>query len=107
MQMGFSEELEMDLLATKVELAAWNSREEVRLAQQAKQKWLDKGEADSTFFRIMALKNSKTIKEMRINEGNILRMPEEIHCGVVEYFQNFLSSNHQTLLLDLRPWWIQ
>lgn len=64
----------------------------------------EKGEADSTFFRIMAAKNSKTIREMRINEETILKTPEEIHWGVVEYFQKFLASNHQPLLPDLAPW---
>lgn len=98
---GLLEEVEMDLLASKMELDTWVSREETRVAQQAKQAWIEKREADSKFFRIMASKNLKAVKEMRINDEILLKTPEEVHLGAVDYFKNFLASNHCVSLPDL------
>ncbi|KAF5446820.1 hypothetical protein F2P56_032419 [Juglans regia] len=47
----FNDEDEQDYLVTNIELNSWKEREETRLRQQAKQYWLEKGEANASFFR--------------------------------------------------------
>ncbi|XP_042969986.1 uncharacterized protein LOC122302667 [Carya illinoinensis] len=101
LQLGDSKDVELDLLTTKVELDTWNTREEIRLAQQAKQEWLNSGEASSKFFKAMASKNHKLVRQMKISENEWLKTPEEVHIGAVDFFQNFLATNHQFPLPDL------
>ncbi|XP_042980090.1 uncharacterized protein LOC122310271 [Carya illinoinensis] len=101
LQLGDSEDVELDLLSSKVELDTWNSREEICLAQQAKQEWLHSGEASSKFFKAMASKNHRLVGQMKVSENEWLKTPEEVHTGAVDFFQNFLASNHQFPLPDL------
>ncbi|KAF5449589.1 hypothetical protein F2P56_030019 [Juglans regia] len=44
LQNGFLEKVEAELLYDKAELERWVQREDIRLAQQAKEKWLFEGE---------------------------------------------------------------
>lgn len=48
----FSKEVEIDLVVSQLELSIWLDREKQRLAQQAKQGWIKKGEANSAFFML-------------------------------------------------------
>ncbi|XP_042939346.1 uncharacterized protein LOC122274369 [Carya illinoinensis] len=75
LQMGFSEDVELDLLASKAELHAWESREETRLAQQAKQRWLEKGEGNAQFFRALSSRTHRVVREMEI-ESHLRLAPD-------------------------------
>lgn len=101
LQVGFLEDVEDNLLAYRVELSAWLNREEMHLAQQAKQGWNERGEASADLFRIMSRKNHKVVKEMRISDDIWLKTSEEVHMGAVGYFQHFLASHHSLSLPDL------
>ncbi|XP_042959294.1 uncharacterized protein LOC122294521 [Carya illinoinensis] len=50
LQLDFSEDLEDDFLATKIELDLWEKREASRLGQLAKKKWLNEGDKYPAFF---------------------------------------------------------
>ncbi|KAF5470750.1 hypothetical protein F2P56_011241 [Juglans regia] len=50
LQDEYNEEDEQDYLVAKAELDVWRDREEMCLRQQAKQSWLNKGEASAQFF---------------------------------------------------------
>ncbi|XP_040989044.1 uncharacterized protein LOC121236674 [Juglans microcarpa x Juglans regia] len=101
LQVGVSEDVKLDLLTSKVELATWNSREESCLAQQAKQTWLNSGEANLKFFKFMASKSHKVVGQMKISENSWLKTSKEVPLGAVAYFQNLLAFNHQSPLPDL------
>ncbi|XP_042958229.1 uncharacterized protein LOC122293848 [Carya illinoinensis] len=70
LQLDFSEELEDDFLATKIELDLWEKREASRLGQLAKKKWLNE-------------------------DGRVLESAEVVHSGAESYFQNFLNENSE------------
>lgn len=76
MQDGYSKDLESDLLASQLELSVWMEREETRLAQQAKQSWLTKGEANAVFFRAVSKRQKQRINMMRLGDGTLLTSPE-------------------------------
>ncbi|XP_042954746.1 uncharacterized protein LOC122291174 [Carya illinoinensis] len=101
LQMGFSEDVELDLLASKAELHTWESREETRLAQQAKQRWLEKGEGNAQFFRALSSRTHRVVREMEIGDNRWLRSPEEVHEGAVDFFKNFLAESHLSPAPDL------
>ncbi|XP_042964784.1 uncharacterized protein LOC122299013 [Carya illinoinensis] len=94
LQEGFNEEIDLELMISKLELDTWVQREETHLAQQAKQSWLKSGEANVSFFRAMNARNGKVVREMRLSDGRWLRTPEEVHEGAVQYFKEFLGTNH-------------
>lgn len=50
LQLGFSPEIEVDYLTTKLEIKIWEKREATRLDQMAKKKWLMKGNQNTQFF---------------------------------------------------------
>ncbi|KAF5450402.1 hypothetical protein F2P56_030760 [Juglans regia] len=92
LQSEFNEDVEDDLVASQLELSVWMDREEKRLAQQAKQGWIQKGEASSNFFRAISRRNHKEVKEMKLEDGSILSSPEQIHEGAISYFSQFLEA---------------
>ncbi|XP_042944788.1 uncharacterized protein LOC122278670 [Carya illinoinensis] len=92
LQSSYSQEEEMDLMASQLELKVWLDREEQRLSQQAKQTWLPKGEASPVFFRAVSRQKYYQVAKMHLADGNILTSPEQIHNGAVEYFKNFLEA---------------
>ncbi|KAF5458789.1 hypothetical protein F2P56_022794 [Juglans regia] len=53
LQECYSEDVEADILANKVELDVWLKREESRIAQQVKQKWVSHGEVSTAFFKAL------------------------------------------------------
>ncbi|XP_042950219.1 uncharacterized protein LOC122282325 [Carya illinoinensis] len=91
LQYEYVEDVEDDLVASQLELSVWLNREEQRLAQQAKQRWIQKGEANSSFFRAVSRRNHKEVKEMQLEDGSILSSFEQIHDGAISYFSNFLK----------------
>ncbi|KAF5472484.1 hypothetical protein F2P56_009201 [Juglans regia] len=74
-----------------MELDTWMSQEETRLAQQAKQSWLEQGEANSIFFKALASKKHKVIREMKKSDGVWLKSSEEVHQGATDFFQTFFA----------------
>lgn len=76
LQETYSEDVEIDLATSQVELSIWMDWEEQRLAQQAKQSWLIKGEASPLFFRAMSRRNQKEAMEMKLDDGYVLTSPE-------------------------------
>ncbi|XP_022883248.1 uncharacterized protein LOC111399999 [Olea europaea var. sylvestris] len=76
LQEGFSYDVEQDFLATNIELAEWQKREEIRLSQVAKKRWL------------------RRLAQMMLENGTQLSSPQQIHMEVVRYFQNFLIEEH-------------
>ncbi|KAF5482289.1 hypothetical protein F2P56_002872, partial [Juglans regia] len=91
LQSEYIKDVEDDLVVSQLELSVWLEREEKRLAQQAKQGWIQKGEATSTFFRAVSRRNHKVVKEMKLADGTILSSPEQIHDGAISYFSQFLE----------------
>lgn len=85
------EGVESDLLASKLKLLFWPQREESCLAQQAKQKWVENGEANVQFYCALNGKRQKIVKEMHFRSGRLLESPETIHNGVVQYFEVFME----------------
>lgn len=89
-------------MITQSELAEWEKREETRLAQYAKKKWLQKRDQNSKIFR--AIINQRLqffyINKMEVVARTILNSPEDIHKGALKYFQDLLFSrcNFQILL---------
>ncbi|XP_040998178.1 uncharacterized protein LOC121244222 [Juglans microcarpa x Juglans regia] len=91
LQDGYSADLKSDLLLSHLELSVWVEREETRLAQQAKQTWVQKGEANISFFHAVSKKIRFLIKMMRLGDGTMLTSPKQIHVSVVDYFHEFLD----------------
>ncbi|XP_042962460.1 uncharacterized protein LOC122296729 [Carya illinoinensis] len=54
LQVGFLEDVEQDLLGAKEDLEMWMQREETRLSQHVKLRWMEKGEASAQFFKTFA-----------------------------------------------------
>ncbi|XP_022867043.1 uncharacterized protein LOC111386798 [Olea europaea var. sylvestris] len=50
LQDAFSNEAEQEYLSSKIELEEWQRREEIRLSQLAKKKWLSDGDNNSKFY---------------------------------------------------------
>ncbi|XP_040990910.1 uncharacterized protein LOC121238132 [Juglans microcarpa x Juglans regia] len=100
-QASFSEELESELLIAKEELAVWLLREETRLSQQAKIRWMEKGKASAQFFKTFASVNKPMVKEMRLRDGSCLSTPKAIHVGAVEFLSDFLKARPRRATPDL------
>ncbi|XP_042983328.1 uncharacterized protein LOC122312726 [Carya illinoinensis] len=91
LQTEYAEDMEDDLVASQLELSVWLNREEQCLAQQAKQHWIQKGEANSAFFCAVSRRNHKEVKAMQLEDGSILSSTEQIHDRAITYFSNFLK----------------
>ncbi|CAI9769656.1 unnamed protein product [Fraxinus pennsylvanica] len=104
LQVDHSEEIEYTYLATKVELETLGEREGMRLAQIAKQSWIEKGEASNQFFKQFNGRTSYRVKEMRLRDGTVLDNHEAIHHAAVDYFQNFLGAGPRRDQPDLSAW---
>lgn len=102
-QTEFSQEVEADYLVTKAELGVWESREEIRLAQKANNKWLQEGDHNSKFFHAIVNQRRKTstISSMQLVDGKVLNSLEVVHQGATRYFQDFLSASFDVEHSDL------
>ncbi|KAF5470850.1 hypothetical protein F2P56_011338, partial [Juglans regia] len=102
LQLNYDEEVELDLLASKMELDTWICREEVRLAQCAKVRWSSHGDQNSRYFHVILNKwRQSKIMEMRLSNGLLLKSPHELHDGAVHYFREFLGQSTSVVLPDL------
>ncbi|XP_035548696.1 uncharacterized protein LOC118349203 [Juglans regia] len=102
LQLNYDEEVESDLLASKMELQTWNNREEMRLAQCAKVRWWRHGDQNLRYFHALLNKRRQSkITEMRLPNGLMLKSPQEIHDGVVHYFREFLGQSSRVVLPEL------
>ncbi|CAI9763514.1 unnamed protein product [Fraxinus pennsylvanica] len=81
--------------ATKVRLQLWENREETRLAQKAKKKWLAEGDQNSKKFHAVVnqKRRSSHISSMRLTDKTVLASPEKVHDGAVNYFEHILRDN--------------
>lgn len=52
LQDGYTPEIEEDFFLSKLELEAWEKREEIRISQQAKKKWLEVIIIQSSFMHL-------------------------------------------------------
>ncbi|XP_042959541.1 uncharacterized protein LOC122294687 [Carya illinoinensis] len=93
LQENYSEDIEQDLLITKAELDIWYKREDMRLAQQAKKIWLEKGDKNTKFFHatLAQRRRNACIKSMNLPDGTVLGSMELVHEGAVKYFEDFLT----------------
>ncbi|KAJ0094336.1 hypothetical protein Patl1_15029 [Pistacia atlantica] len=105
LQGGYDKEVECDYLVTKLELDIWEKREELRLSQLAKQKWLSEGDQNSKFFHAVVnqKRKSNVISHMRLENGTSLNSTEQVHQGALKYFQDFLSNPSLAEQVDLTP----
>ncbi|KAJ0103213.1 hypothetical protein Patl1_06269 [Pistacia atlantica] len=94
LQGGYDKEVECDYLVTKLELDIWEQREELRLSQLAKKKWLSEGDQNSKFFHVVVnqWRKCNVISHMRLENCTSLNSPEQVHQGALEYFQDYLSN---------------
>ncbi|XP_031287891.1 uncharacterized protein LOC116146622 [Pistacia vera] len=80
LQGGYDKEVECDYLITKLELDIWEKREELRLSQLVKQKWLSEGDQNSKFFHAVVnqQRKSNVISHMRLANGTSLNSTEQV-----------------------------
>ncbi|XP_042964741.1 uncharacterized protein LOC122298964 [Carya illinoinensis] len=102
LQLGFFEDVELDLLASKVELHTWMSREETRLAQQAKQRWLEKGEGNSQFFHALSSRSHRVVREMEIDiKAAVFSIPIDSSLGSDGFGSGFYKFCWEILAKDV------
>ncbi|XP_035540280.1 uncharacterized protein LOC118344244 [Juglans regia] len=101
LQECYSEDVEADVLANKVELDVWLQREESRIAQQVKQKWVSQGEVSTAFFKALQNNKHNMVVEMKLSDGRVLNSPEDIHEAASVYFEDFLKAKATSSVPDL------
>ncbi|KAF5468900.1 hypothetical protein F2P56_013011 [Juglans regia] len=95
LQDGYDQDVECDFLVTKLELETWERREEIRISQLVKKKWISEGDNNTKFFHAVVnqRRNSKIISNMRLENGDFLNSPDRfikvdlaplIQCSVTE-----------------------
>ncbi|KAF5472348.1 hypothetical protein F2P56_009072 [Juglans regia] len=101
LQEAYSDEAELDFVTSKLELDAWLQREEIRLRQITKVRWLNQGEVSASCFLQVKAAKSKMIYEMKLIDGRHLSFAEKVHQGAVQYFDNFLEVRPRDFLPEL------
>ncbi|XP_035542978.1 uncharacterized protein LOC118346079, partial [Juglans regia] len=101
LQECYSEDVEVDVLANKVELDVWLQREESRIAQQVKEKWVSQGEVSTAFFKALQNNKHNMVVEMKLSDGRVLNSPEDIHEAACVYFEDFLKAKATSSVPDL------
>ncbi|KAF5465371.1 hypothetical protein F2P56_015385 [Juglans regia] len=93
LQDGHVPDVECEYLRSKVELELWEHREEIRLAQQAKRKWLKECDQNTRFFHDFEnqRRKSSAINRMVLPNVVVLETPKMVHMEALNYFQNFLT----------------
>ncbi|XP_035540286.1 uncharacterized protein LOC118344249 [Juglans regia] len=104
LQVESSEEVDSALLVAKLELAEWTRREEVRLSQIAKQRWVEVGDVNAHFFCSLKNKGSKWIRDMTLEDGRRICSPEAVHEEAVNNFFAFMGGRNCRPCPDLSPW---
>lgn len=71
LQERYSNEVEQDFLESNVELAKWQKREEIRLAQVVKKRWLREGDNNTKFFHAAIAQHHKNrmLDQMLLENG--------------------------------------
>lgn len=79
------------------ELECLEKREDIRLAQIVKKNWLKEGNQNTKYFHVVIKQkqDNLVIEKMKLDDGALLESPEQIHEGVVSYFQTFLSDYYE------------
>lgn len=79
------------MLCARSKLERWVQRDKMRLAQQAKKKWLNEGDQNSKYFHaIIALRRrNSSIKTMRLLDGSMLNSLDRVHEGAARSFEDF------------------
>ncbi|XP_057975434.1 uncharacterized protein LOC131162846 [Malania oleifera] len=95
LQTEYSESIEEEFFFSKAELEVWYRREEIRLAQQAKKKWLTDGDQNSKFFHAMIAQRRRNscVNSMELPDGSVLGNIQIVHDEAVNYFEQFLGQN--------------
>ncbi|XP_042962410.1 uncharacterized protein LOC122296672 [Carya illinoinensis] len=102
LQVRYEEDVELDLLTSKMELDTWTNSEEIQLAQCAKVSWWKHGDKNSRYFHALLNKKKQTrIMEMSLSNGTTLKTPQDILDGAVKYFMDFLGQSNRVVLPDL------
>ncbi|KAI9194953.1 hypothetical protein LWI28_010396 [Acer negundo] len=109
LQAEYLETIEEEFLVSKAELDVLYKREEMRLAQQAKIKWLSEGDQNSKFFHavIAQIRRNSCVKSLVLLDGSSLNNIELVHNGAVNYFEQFLDINVPVQGVDLENLFIQ
>ncbi|KAF5472294.1 hypothetical protein F2P56_009025 [Juglans regia] len=86
---GYSASIKTEYISEKLELETWEHREDLCIAQVAKKAWLDDCDQNSEFFHAVVNHKRKNnfISFMSLPDGIVLYSPEQVHHGVVIYFQ--------------------
>lgn len=91
---NFSHEAENELLLCKQKLLGF-LRQEIMACQQSRIKWPKEGDSNTVFFHasLKCKRKNKMIDNMKLEDGRILSSIEEVHMGVVNYFQELLMNS--------------
>ncbi|KAI9186057.1 hypothetical protein LWI28_013379 [Acer negundo] len=94
LQAEYSATVEEEFLVSKAELDVWNKRDEMRLAQQVKIKWLSKDDQNSKFFHavIAQRRRNSCVKTMVLLDVTSLDNMEMVHNGADEDVYEILKS---------------
>jgi hypothetical protein len=78
LQADYLDETDAEFKATKMELDVWEKKEETRLAQAAKKKWLKEGDQNSRFFHVVVSqrRHGAVISRMQLEAGTVLESPK-------------------------------
>ncbi|XP_022869151.1 uncharacterized protein LOC111388627 [Olea europaea var. sylvestris] len=104
LQAAFSNEAEQEYLSSKMELEEWQRREEIRLSQLAKKKWLSDSDNNSKFYHAVVSQRRRKSKlnQMKLTDGTIMSTPQQIHAEAVKYLQIVLTSEESEIILVQR-----
>ncbi|XP_042942930.1 uncharacterized protein LOC122277118 [Carya illinoinensis] len=103
LQNQYTRKLECDFLEASNELDQWVQREDTRLRQQAKQRWMEEGDQNTKYFHVVIAQRRRNamVKNMKLSGGRLLESPVEIHEEATRYFERFLSEEENLELPDL------
>ncbi|XP_042983381.1 uncharacterized protein LOC122312796 [Carya illinoinensis] len=103
LQNQYTRKLECDFLKASNELDQWVQREDTRLRQQAKQRWMEEGDQNTKYFHVVIAQRRRNamVKNMKLSGGRLLESPVEIHEEATRYFERFLSEEENLELPDL------
>lgn len=93
-QGGISKEHRAERNKLKMELEEICLREEIKLAQKSKTKWLKEGDSNNKFFCKVASNRARNIiSKIQDSAGSIVESPNEIEKVLVGFFHILFSKN--------------